>query len=519
MVFTIGIRLNLLDIPLERDEGLFGYIGQRVVQGEVPYRDVIDHKPPVVYWLYAASQLVVPATPRGVHLFLLAYVLATAGVVFLIARRLWGVAAAAWAGLAFAVLSADPGVQGFSATTEMFLLLPASLSLLCAVEGVRPAKAAWVVASGAFASIACWTKPTAFPIVACAGLYVVFVSIRADGTRIAKWRIALRAGLSWAGGGVLVSIGIVGFFFVHHAVAPMLYWVFDYNVLYSAATPLAVVMTSLAVQAWVLVSSNPVLVLLAVAAGPVFVVRRRPGGWLLVGLVLASVAAVMPGHAYRHYFAQCVPALALGAGAAAGWLSDRARSGSSRVATVVALMLAIGGIPLLAHGDYYFDQTPTEISRSYFGSNPFPESILLGEYIRDRTTPDDSVYIFGSEAQILFYAERRCASSLAMVYPLTREDFPRYRELQTRVWSEIEAARPAYVLIVDIPTSLGWDGRADLWLRERLLEYVKEEYQLEAVVDNSGRGAGRLVEVTDPSKLEHQLRGGRPRIFVYHQTS
>ena len=69
----IWTRWQLLDVPLDRDEGAFGVVGQAILRGELPYRDVLDHKPPGVFYLYALALEVFPATARGVHQFLLVW--------------------------------------------------------------------------------------------------------------------------------------------------------------------------------------------------------------------------------------------------------------------------------------------------------------------------------------------------------------------------------------------------------------------------------------------------------------
>jgi hypothetical protein len=48
--------------------------------------------------------------------------------------------------------------------------------------------------------------------------------------------------------------------------------------------------------------------------------------------------------------------------------------------------------------------SPNAVSRRIYGLNPFPESLEIAKYIRRTSSPDDSVYVVGSEPQILFYA-------------------------------------------------------------------------------------------------------------------
>ena len=44
-----ALRTPLLAVPLERDEGEYAYIAQRMLAAELPYRDAFDQKPPGVF--------------------------------------------------------------------------------------------------------------------------------------------------------------------------------------------------------------------------------------------------------------------------------------------------------------------------------------------------------------------------------------------------------------------------------------------------------------------------------------
>ncbi len=43
---------NGIKIP-NRDSGAFLYIGQRILKGDIPYRDIWDHKPPCIFFINA----------------------------------------------------------------------------------------------------------------------------------------------------------------------------------------------------------------------------------------------------------------------------------------------------------------------------------------------------------------------------------------------------------------------------------------------------------------------------------
>ncbi len=82
------IRLRLLAIPLERDEGEYAYAGQLMLQGIPPYRLAYNMKFPGVYAAYALIMSMFGQTTVGIHLGLVILNLSNMVVIFLIARRL-----------------------------------------------------------------------------------------------------------------------------------------------------------------------------------------------------------------------------------------------------------------------------------------------------------------------------------------------------------------------------------------------------------------------------------------------
>src|SRR5213592_1078140 len=56
----LAVRVPSLVQPAGGDQGLYVYEGQRVLAGDVPYRDVWDQKPPAIAFLYAAAWRIWP---------------------------------------------------------------------------------------------------------------------------------------------------------------------------------------------------------------------------------------------------------------------------------------------------------------------------------------------------------------------------------------------------------------------------------------------------------------------------
>src|SRR5713101_1126437 len=71
------IRIRLLAIPLERDEGEYAYAGQLMLQGIPPYKLAYNMKFPGIYAAYALIMALFGQTPVGIHMGLLLINLAT----------------------------------------------------------------------------------------------------------------------------------------------------------------------------------------------------------------------------------------------------------------------------------------------------------------------------------------------------------------------------------------------------------------------------------------------------------
>lgn len=80
IVFTlvVAIRIRLLGIPLERDEGEYAYAGQLILQGIPPYKLAYNTKFPGTYAAYAVIMSIFGQTAHaipsafddGIHLYL-----------------------------------------------------------------------------------------------------------------------------------------------------------------------------------------------------------------------------------------------------------------------------------------------------------------------------------------------------------------------------------------------------------------------------------------------------------------
>ena len=453
-----AIRLRLLDVPLDRDEGEYAYFGQLLLEGVPPYAAAYNLKAPGIYGAYALILAAFGQTTTGIHLGLILVTSATTVLTYFLARRLVGPAAAPVAAAVHAVQALNPKVLGLAAYAEHFVLLPVVAGSLVLQAQARDRRPLLVFASGLLFGLAFLMKQSGAAFVV-GGALTLLLSSAPDETP--RWPRRLRATALFVAGAVtpfalvclaLLRAGTLGTFW---------FWAFVYGSTYSAGLP----------EGWtnlvgrlvaVAPSSSVTLSLGAIGLGALLWGRLRSRRAPVLLLVAASCLGTLVGlHVRPQYCLLMLPALALLAAIsfdALGGLLVGPRASFLRRAVLVVLAAATLGQPLNASWNVLFELGPAQVSRAVYGRNPFLESVEVARYIREHTTPSDRVAVVGSEPQIYFYAGRRSATGYIYTYPLM-ELQPYAAVMQRQMIQEIETADPRYLVFVK--ASASWLIRPD----------------------------------------------------------
>jgi hypothetical protein len=515
-VLYVLLRINAVNIPLDRDEGIFGYSGQVILDGGLPYRDVFEHKPPLVFYLNALALLIVPASAAGIHTFLHVYNFLTLITLFLASATYTKSATAGfWVAFVYAVFSSIPTIQGFTASTEMFLLFPLALSLLFAVLASRNKRLYFLAISGACSALAFFTKPSAAMMIFFIFSYLTLAHVDMLRKQQITHRNIAIAVLIWGGGFIGVSLCITSYFYYHDILNDFFYWSFIHSYLYAKGYTLSLTSPEIYSAVIEIVQGNFPLMIVALLGNLVVVFKKNVKGYFTLGFLLFSFLATIPGASFRHYFAQLAPAVSIAGGLGFFFIANRVRETTFRIVASVVFGVAVIAAPVLVHSGYYITKTSDQFSRDFFGYDPFPESEDLAKYLSERTTIEDTIFILGSEAQILVLSQRKSATSFALIYPLF-SSFPRYMEFQHKVWEEVLTNMPKYIITVN-PRNLSsflWDGKADLWIWRKCTELLRTKYSLEAVVTKEVP-KGSLLFVSEIKKLRNKDKGSSILMYVF----
>ena len=441
VLVTAAIRLPLLDIPFERDEGEYAYIAWRLGHGELPYRDWVDQKPPGVFWVYRAA-LSLPMEPvRAVHFMGMLWAAASACALFYLARAFLKSAWAAAAGVLFAVIFVDPMVQGTVSNTELFMLLPLLLShrafFFAIPKGSR--QIIYSILCGVLTGIAVAFKQVA----AVNWLFLVALYPFFAGTGRKVRDTYAFAGWSALGGAAVWGV-ISLYFLARGGWSDFIYHVFTHNLEYVSAMSWSARWEA-CLGTLKTLSGTQAIVWIFCFAGLVAVIANRRCKLLLylAGWLISSVAAISAsGYYFPHYFQQFLPGMALTAIIGAEWLFGL-RFWANMAAPVRGAILALLLLWLPAAGlhPFLFKYTPSQAVDKMYPFNPFAVMPALGSRLAEITGPEDKVFVFGAEPELLFYAKRVSATRYIFLFPLYGP-YSDALERQRQTAEEIARARP-----------------------------------------------------------------------------
>lgn len=474
------VRVPSLVQPMGPDQGLYAYVGERILRGELAYRDAWDQKPPGIHYAYAALRAVSPRDIVVPAADLVAAAL-VAALLWMAGSKLGGPAAGAAAAVIFLLLS-DPSLTRLGgarvrAQCETFIALFATgaITLALTSRAAKGAKGA-AGADGAGAKGPGGAKGAA--LLFAAGLLIGAAFALKYNAGI--YGVVLLAALTLAGGlarldvarivagAAVIPLVLLAVFWRGGALDDLYQATISYNLLYSGETyasgwhMLAYLVSFPFERArldplW-FVGGLGSLVLLVAGF-------RRRALWVpLVWIAAACLSIAVNGsRSLPQYFLQAAPALALAAGLggaiALSHLPVLLRWGVVAAVAAGAWRAGDDPFPKLAGNVWHDTQyltgridRRTHLAR-YGGARDADKysalhNMDLGAFLAARTAPEEAVYVFGYSPAAYVYAGRRSASRFFWSRPVILDfngDRPEYGI--AGLAADLERARPAYVIL------------------------------------------------------------------------
>ena len=505
LLLLCALRLPALVQPMGPDQGIYTYVGQRILEGELPYRDAWDHKPPGLHFLYAAMWYVWP--DEAVVPFVdLACAAASAVLLLLIAPHL---TAARFAGPLAAALLLFLGNPAFTrlggvrirAQGEVFIAVFVSAAVYAAIRGAwrkapHQGSGMWpLMLAGAFVGAACLVKYQAAVYLALVWAIVWLppsVDERAGGMTGLRVR-----GVWWSAVGfVLPLLAMLTLFALRGALVDLWVVTVQYNLHYSGETfagPLAFAryLVSMPVQharvdgLWLLGGAGSLVLLWQVISRP-----RSAVPLVWIGAAVLAIA-VNGSRGLPQYFIQASPALALAAAlaGAARW-SRWSRTG--RALLLVAVVVAVGRVVSFPGAvsavrwdlERVLGRLDRDAHLERFGGRPGDKySALdvrkLGDRLREMTQPGDAVYVYGFSPAAYVYSGRRCASRMFYPAPVVSafgRDRPAYGP--AGLLTDLTRSQPVVIALQRSDAGPGGTDSRAWWLAQPTLAgWLRDRYQ------------------------------------------
>lgn len=462
-ILALAAALPVLTYPMGRDQGMYANIARTILNGGLPFVDMWDIKPPAIYYIYAVGIAIFGPGSAALRAIDLVTVPVTMAALYGLALRLTGrrSGAALTAGL-FPIFYFT---ETFASLTQSdsVVTLPMTLAVMCVVracEGVRASRDAliWSLLAGMLCAATLWFKH----------YYALFVLALVIEHLLARRGVAFKEALAFSLGGLFVG-GVPLLIFATNGVLDEMFAVFrgtsQYNA--QAATGLADFLTQmrgyLQFRWW---HWGPLLVL--VATWPLTVILRllpRPehswGRWRVIGLWLASGLGFVLIQAKgfdTHWIPMLPPLAILGGAALDSWIGGMTNRVPPRYERLVAggtyLLIVLFFAAILVKDTwvrawpYLTGAEGQVIYYSRFQANDMKpdESLQVIRYLERRTTPGDTLFVWGFRPEIYYLSGLRPATRFQAQFPLASDYYP--PEWKQENVDVLWAALPPYVLVL-----------------------------------------------------------------------
>ena len=477
--------MNLIEIPFERDEGIYNYFGQLILDGKTPYLDFYEIKPPGIFYAYAVILYFFGNSVEGAHTGFMVLNILTIFFLFLTGKKLFDNLSGIFIAASYGFFSLAPHVSGFTTQSEHLITFFVSAGLFLLVSAFHSRKSHLYFFCGVFFGLSVLIKQTAvflvlFPLVSIPLFYLFKKPFN---------RTLLIKNTAVFGLGVfsIVSLAIL-FLAIQGAFKEFLYWTYEFPKIYVSEFPAWLGWEFFKHFSEKILNNYFILWILAgigLIIGILSNIEKDKKIFFLL-LSIFSICTIFPGlRFYGHYWIQILPAMAVLIGA--GVFSVRQWTLFKKKQNLfLYIFLGLFGLMVISiiqgEKEYYFNPNYNKILREVYGFNPYPESKVIGDFIKKRTDKNDQIALIGSEPEIYFYTNRRAPTKHAYFTYLLREN-PRSFEMQKEFIQDVQNAKPKFLVYFNHPRSIQIKPNADQTIFKWFKNFVKEDYRLVGVAD------------------------------------
>lgn len=473
ILLTAKVRISLLAIPLERDEGGFAYIGRHLFSERL-YTDLHDNKLPGLYGLYALFIRSFGYTPEGIHTGLLLCNTVAIWLIFRLFSNIFNKWTGTVSAIIFALTSLSVNVNGFAAHANQLLMPFALGGLVVLHKGLLNNRLFYFGLAGLLLGLAFTIKQQAVLYGVFSGVWILWtrIQMRADVKQITRDIIVFSMGA------ILPFATICAYFLLVDRLddfwlctvelpaqlgnAPNLGDRFNlFRFYFSKVTRCLEPVWIVAAAGWIVL--------------PFMAFCREARAFGILFPVFCAASVLIGVAYYPHYFVLCLPAVSLLVGVMTDAMRRSIAGIRGNICTTAILFLLVS-FPVINNKWYYYKPDFHKIHLDSYGANRFMEMQEIGKELKQQTLWGERIGILGSEPEILVVAEREAASRHLFLYNLFSQG-PKSALLQQQYLNDLKTSRPNYLVRVLAEDSWGSNYQETSFFKE-VLAYVEANYTL-----------------------------------------
>ena len=503
LLIITKLRFPFLEIPLERDEGAYAYMAQLLLEGVPPYTQAYSLYFPGVFIIYALTFLILGQTIFAIHFCLLVATLITIVIIFLIGKKLFDPLTGIISGATFGLLGLNPYAQGLFSHGEPFTMLFICSGVYLLLLSIDSEKKILFLWSGLFFGLGLLIKQNVFVFI---GLPIVYLCWSLLKKPRLKRKFYLDAIFYFTFGYFIPLAVFFIFCLITGSLEQMFFWTFIMPTEMTPPISISRAVYQFKILTLPIIKSSPLFFGVAAIGllSPLWDKSSRLAVlFIVIFLVFSFFTMSLVFYFRAHYFLCLFPATALLTGVGFYSMNNLIKKISLRrinpIITAVFVFIFFS-YSIFDQRKFFFQTKPETVSRIIYGNNPFPESLVIADYIKEHSSPSDKIAILGSEPQILFYADRVSASKHIFMYYLMGNHLHAL-SMQKEAMADIELTKPPILINVVIPTSWLFQKDSKSMLFHWLDGFVLKNYKLAGVVEIQGLNTTNYYWGVDTTKF------------------
>lgn len=491
LALVLIVRIRYLTMPFDRDEGEYAYMGQLLLQGHLPYEEAYNLKLPGTYFVFALIMLIFGQSHIAVHFGLLLTVIATGLFMLLFFKNIANAKISIIATTFFFLMSLSYSLQGVFARAEHFVVLfaLAGLWILSEAFGKNKKKMFFMFFIGGFSlSLSFIMKQHGLFFTLFGLLYFGRKAYSGLMAKVLDKKEFIKSFIIYFVGSIFPFLILILVYQIKGELSLLWFWTFAYAKEHLSIMTIPFGLEYLRSNFFLIARVHPFQTLLFfIGLLAVLLQIRKNKNWIFLSFATASFLCIVPGFYFsKYYFNMFLPGLCLLAAVGAFYLAKKfaGKENFKKALFVVVLLATL--YPVFSQSDYLFSYSGHQTSRLIFGDNPFPEAMVIADYLKNNTNSSDKIAVLGSEPEIFFYTKRKSATGFIYMYSLM--DDQKYAvQMQNQLIQEIESSMPKYIVFVSMDTSWRHSRHKGEIIINWYPNFLKDNYKLVGVADSYAR--------------------------------